>query len=95
MAHKIMTIQWLPVFAVAAPVPLLWLMVVASPVSVALAMIALIVASSIVAGALRIGWSRNLRSMAEVIHDVDAEAPPISVRAMSAVSTPRRDLRRS
>lgn len=90
MTKTIMTIHWLPMAAVAAPVPLLWLMVV-SPINRALAMILLIVASSILAGALRIGWSRKTRSMADAVHDAQTAAPPIAVRATSAVSAPRQD----
>jgi hypothetical protein len=91
MKKTIMTIHWLRVFAVMAPIPIFWLIVVGASVTRALWVILAILGLSTLAGAVRIGGGRTTRSMAEVIDDVDAEAPPIAVRATSAVSTPRRD----
>jgi RsiW-degrading membrane proteinase PrsW (M82 family) len=88
MTNKLTTIPGPRIFAVAAPVPLLWLMVFASSLPLAFGVIVLIVAALLV-GALRIRWSRSTRSMADVIHDVDGETAPIGVHPTSAVSTPR------
>lgn len=91
MKNPVMTIHWLRVFTVMVPVPLLWLMVVGSPLTRTLWVLLAIATFSILAGAFRIGGGRQTRSMADVIDDVDAEAPPLVVRATSAVSTPRKD----
>ena len=87
MAKTVMMIHSLRWLTVVAPVPLLWLMGVASPLT--LALMILLVAAAIVTAALRIGWGMSRRSMSDVIHDVDVEAPSIGVRPTSAVSISR------
>jgi hypothetical protein len=88
MNKTVMTVHWLRVFTVMAPVPVLWLIIIGAPV---LWLFLVLLALSMLAGAVRIGWGRMTRSMADVIDDVDAEAPPIAVRPTNAMSTPRRD----
>jgi hypothetical protein len=95
MKKTVMTVHWLRVFAVMAPLPIFWLIVLGSPVTLAVWALVVLLAFSLLVGAVRIGWGRMTRSMADVIGDVDAEAPPIAVRATTAVSTPRRDRGRS
>jgi hypothetical protein len=91
MKKTVMTVHWLRVLAVMAPLPVFWLIVLGSPVTHGVWVLLVLLAFSILVGAVRIGWGRMTRSMADVIDDVEGEAPPIAVRATNAVSTLRRD----
>ena len=93
MAKTLMTVRWPRVIGAMAPIPILWLLMAASSATVALWLvlaILVVLASSVLAGTLQLRWDRTTHTMSDVIDDVDAEPPPITVRATSAVSRPRR-----
>jgi hypothetical protein len=74
MKKMVMTIHWRRIFTAAAAATVLWLLIVGAPVHTFLVLM-MIVASSILAGALRVGGGRGTRSISDVIEDVDTEAP--------------------
>lgn len=80
MKKMVMTIHWRRVFAGAAAVTILSLMVAGSPLH-ALWVLMMILAASALAGALWIGRGGRTRSMSDVIDDVDTEASPPVARA--------------
>ena len=72
-----------------AAVPVLWL-AIGSPTAGLLGAGLLILVSAVLAAVLRLTWGTTTRSIAEVLHDVDAEPPPVvAIHATGAVSSPR------
>ena len=88
MRNTIMTVRGCRFFAAIAPVPFLWLIFGFPRVQV-LWVLAALLGVALLAAAFRVASGTSARSMADVIEDVDTEAPPIAVRPTSAVSLPR------
>jgi hypothetical protein len=89
MQGKKMTLRWFRVATVVAVVPVFWI-AVGAPV-VAIVWVGLVLLAGSMLMAVHFGWGADTRSIAEVLHDLDAESMPGAVRVTSPakVRSPR------
>jgi cytochrome b len=76
-------VRWVRVLIAIAAVPLFWIAVGAPVVALVWTGLVLLVAAMLIA--LRLGWGTTTPSIAEVIHDVEGEAPPLVFHPASVV----------